>query len=148
MNVFDLAEGISYTLPETKICSKCKLEKPLSSFRTDKRGTRNVCIQCRSFQSSIVHKGRKKWLEEGKKIPEKCDCCGKTQSSKPIKKNVNQWGNEKYNYSNRMVYDHDHKTLKHRGWLCQQCNQGIGLLGDNLAGLKNAVRYLEESELK
>lgn len=40
-------------------------------------------------------------------------------------------------------YDHDHDTGTHRGWLCVTCNSGLGKLGDNVAGLKRAIKYLE-----
>lgn len=42
--------------------------------------------------------------------------------------------------------DHCHKTNKFRGWLCAKCNMGIGHLGDDLDGLRAAVKYLESSE--
>lgn len=41
-----------------------------------------------------------------------------------------------------MCFDHDPETHTFRGWLCQNCNTGIGKLGDNLEGLLEAVRYL------
>jgi hypothetical protein len=31
-----------------------------------------------------------------------------------------------------MCFDHDSTTDTFRGWICQQCNTGIGKLGDNL----------------
>lgn len=40
------------------------------------------------------------------------------------------------------VVDHDHITGQVRGALCAKCNTGIGLLGDNLAGVERAVAYL------
>ncbi len=42
--------------------------------------------------------------------------------------------------------DHDHTTNKVRGLLCRECNTGIGLLGDTLDGLRNAVAYLERAQ--
>jgi len=42
--------------------------------------------------------------------------------------------------------DHNHTTHKMRGLLCNNCNVGIGLLGDNLVLLRRAVRYLKEYE--
>jgi hypothetical protein len=107
----------------TKICTKCGDEKPITSFKTDKRGTRNVCIQCRNYHLNIARRGKVKWLKEGKEIPNKCDCCGKT--------------------TNKIVFDHDHNTLEHRGWLCHPCNQGLGLLGDDIQSLQKALTYLE-----
>lgn len=43
-----------------------------------------------------------------------------------------------------LYVDHDHITGNIRGLICQQCNAGIGLLGDNLEGLLNAVVYLQK----
>lgn len=42
-----------------------------------------------------------------------------------------------------MHIDHDHDTMQVRGILCQKCNMGIGLLGDDLVSVQRAVRYLE-----
>jgi hypothetical protein len=42
-----------------------------------------------------------------------------------------------------MHLDHDHVTGKFRGWLCGACNRGIGMLGDNLAGVMRAAAYLQ-----
>lgn len=38
--------------------------------------------------------------------------------------------------------DHCHKTRRVRGLLCGPCNGAIGQLGDDLAGLRRAARYL------
>lgn len=38
--------------------------------------------------------------------------------------------------------DHDHYTGKFRGWTCQRCNVGIGVLGDTVDDLKRALSYL------
>jgi hypothetical protein len=37
--------------------------------------------------------------------------------------------------------DHDHDDNSFRGWLCEPCNTGIGKLGDNFAGITNAMNY-------
>lgn len=39
--------------------------------------------------------------------------------------------------------DHCHDSLKVRGLLCARCNVGIGLLGDSVARLRDAIAYLE-----
>lgn len=41
--------------------------------------------------------------------------------------------------------DHDHDSGDVRGLLCQGCNSGLGLLGDNVEGLKRAIAYLENT---
>lgn len=41
--------------------------------------------------------------------------------------------------------DHDHVTGKVRGILCQQCNVGLGKLGESQDGVVRAIKYLTES---
>jgi hypothetical protein len=57
-----------------------------------------------------------------------CDCCRKTS------------------YSKRIVFDHDHETLTHRGWVCDGCNRSIGMLGDNEDGLVEALVYISKDK--
>lgn len=38
--------------------------------------------------------------------------------------------------------DHCHKTNKIRGLLCQKCNMALGMFGDNIEVLLNAVKWL------
>ena len=42
-----------------------------------------------------------------------------------------------------LVYDHDHNTGQHRGVICTVCNKAIGLLGDDVDGVRAALDYLE-----
>lgn len=56
-----------------------------------------------------------------------CECCGK-----PVYRN---W-----------QLDHDHETGEFRGWLCKQCNTGLGNLGDTLQSLTLAVEYLNRAQ--
>lgn len=41
-----------------------------------------------------------------------------------------------------MHIDHDHRTGKVRGILCQACNLGLGKFRDDPALIKSAIRYL------
>ena len=45
--------------------------------------------------------------------------------------------------SYNLFVDHCHDTLDFRGWLCHKCNAGIGLLGDTIEGLENALAYMK-----
>ena len=40
--------------------------------------------------------------------------------------------------------DHCHESGEFRGWLCSKCNQGLGLLGDNLALIVSRVEAYRE----
>jgi hypothetical protein len=44
-----------------------------------------------------------------------------------------------------LVCDHDHRTGEFRGWLCQECNLGLGKIGDNIEGVRGMLAYLERS---
>ena len=41
------------------------------------------------------------------------------------------------------VIDHDHNTGNIRGLLCNSCNKALGLFGDNVEYLKEAIIWLE-----
>jgi len=44
--------------------------------------------------------------------------------------------------------DHLHGSTIFRGWLCSNCNSGIGKLGDDLSGVIQAAIYLEKDKDK
>lgn len=47
--------------------------------------------------------------------------------------------------SKSLSVDHDHRTGKVRGLLCQKCNTGIGMFEDNINLLKQGIKYLRSS---
>lgn len=53
--------------------------------------------------------------------PELCECC-QTRTATHL--------------------DHDHKTGAFRGWLCGNCNRGLGQLGDDVDSVMRAMSYL------
>ncbi len=61
-----------------------------------------------------------------------CDMCGRIE-------NITEQKNS------RIVFDHDHKTGKFRGWICDSCNRGLSNLGDDIDGVMNALNYLKEN---
>ena len=44
--------------------------------------------------------------------------------------------------SRRLAIDHCHATGIVRGILCNKCNNGLGSFGDNIEGMKKAIKYL------
>ena len=103
-----------------KICIYCGKRKNKKSFPKhikykDKLDTR--CKSCIKRESKLVNKLRKK-------APVKsvsCDICNKNKS---------------------LCLDHCRKTKKFRGWLCTECNTGLGKLGDNIDGIVRTLNYL------
>lgn len=49
------------------------------------------------------------------------------------------------NGNRTLVLDHDHETGAFRGWLCNRCNRGVGLIGDTLDAARKMVAYLERA---
>ena len=46
----------------------------------------------------------------------------------------------------RLAVDHCHKTGRVRGLLCNNCNTGLGLLGDQEESVERALSYLKQSK--
>jgi hypothetical protein len=85
-----------------------------------------VCKSCTNDNSKITSLLRK---QNAHKRTSSCDCCGKiVTETKGI---------------NSLVIDHDHETGEFRGWVCNDCNVGIGRLGDTVEGLEQAIDYLK-----
>ena len=136
---------------KTKICSRCKIEKSLDDFMKDKTGkyisgVQSCCKICESNRKKLErkqfpHRQRQVNLKRfyGMTIEQyenklqsqdcKCEICGIHQ--------------DKLDY--KMYIDHNHTTNKIRGLLCRMCNYAIGHANDDIAILKNAIKYLQEN---
>jgi hypothetical protein len=66
--------------------------------------------------------GKTPELRAGRPRPSCCEICGD---------------------SGRICFDHDHKTGKFRGWICNNCNASIGFAKDNIEILRKIIKYLE-----
>lgn len=69
----------------------------------------------------------------GRVCPEVCDLCGNAESRKKPRSSETQ----------RMSWDHDHKTGKFRGWICHDCNTSLGKAKDNPSLLRRMAEYIE-----
>jgi hypothetical protein len=141
---------MSTTLPGLKIetktapCKICKEHKPLTEqfFKPrsrDRSGNvsewRNTCKVCESKQSKELRNLKKIY---DKSLPSNyaCPICNRTEEQfETYKKGVTCkhgiW-----------VLDHDHKTGKYRGHICQFCNTALSRFEDNPETLKRAIEYL------
>jgi|TARA_R110000787_G_C13318512_1_gene436209 uncharacterized ferredoxin-like protein len=125
--LFDIEVPTSIEKGTGKICVYCQEEKKLDSFQThlgykDKLDIR--CRKCVREQAQV-----RAYLK--KDAPPKsltCNCCGIE--------------------TDKMVLDHCHDTLEFRGWLCTNCNMGIGKLGDKIEGIQKALIYLKKHNNK
>lgn len=142
-----------------KICSKCKVEKPLQEFYTHANKAGGKTSWCKKCMAERVAEKRKDpvqkelWKEYGRRsrlkkhygitadaydqmvIDQKSSCaiCGSTE--------VGGRGE-----GTRLAVDHDHETNQVRGLLCVSCNNGLGRFKDNPELLLKAAAYLRNYE--
>ena len=83
----------------------------------------NRCKPC-IVEADILLRTLKKQHPQPATGTQKCGCCGRID---------------------KLFLDHDHSTKEFRGWICRNCNSGIGLLGDCPEGLRQALVYLERA---
>lgn len=132
-----------------KTCTKCSVLHNISEFRLKKRWYENVCKPC---QSKLANERNKNWR---KLNPGKVKIYKRREALKQYLITLDQ-----YNELNKaqqglcricgaedktrsLAVDHDHKTNKVRGLLCNCCNRGLGYFYDNPNLLNNAVSYLK-----
>ena len=121
----------------TKRCTVCNEEKPLEEFHQNNTGRtknygsdypryRNVCKDCRSKSGKKDSQKSGRLMKKSGKIRPAlgtpCECC---EDKGKI-----------------LFFDHCHKTDEFRGWICNTCNTAIAMLGDDIEGIKRALRYL------
>ncbi len=152
-----------------KTCTKCKLTKPLTDFSRlakSKDGHHSWCSPC------FAQKNRE-WRVANKYLPKHghraaCQRCSKETYHHPfngcsrcraLKERYGitpeirlQMEQEQQGLcklcghlpdKRGLFIDHCHTTGLVRGLLCQKCNFGLGLLGDQVDLLQKAIRYLQ-----
>ncbi len=101
-------------------CKECHEPLDEPKGRQKARFMAKICRDCKNRQRRLVKQLRK----DARPPTGICDCCGALS---------------------KLVLDHDHMNSTFRGWLCNSCNCGIGMLGDDAAGLIRALAYLNGS---
>lgn len=119
---------------QTRECSKCHKTLPLTeeyfgrNQSTNTGGDKYFRPECKECTKKASQGKAKAYRLAGKpaypSLGTPCDNCQRTDR--------------------KLVFDHDHETLEHRGWLCDNCNRSIGMLGDTIESLERTILYLKK----
>lgn len=126
-----------------KLCTKCNQSKELKQFSYREtysgpqgpKSLRSECKKCRYDKACTVALLREQYPRPTSH-KYKCPCCNKKEKELRV---GNRWKNKSV-----WVLDHDHSTEKFRGWICANCNVGLGRFNDDVTNLKNAIKYLKK----
>ena len=119
-------EGKEDSLRECKECHRIFSSTAFTTHTLRSNGAfalKKICREC----NSIGEADRRTVLKNAPPKPDDCANCHKNK---------------------KLQIDHIHGSIIFRGWLCRNCNTGIGSLGDNLEGLLRAAIYLEKDKSK
>jgi uncharacterized metal-binding protein len=144
-----------------KVCSKCKQSKALAEFykkKTAKDGLNSHCMDCVDSYSRNHYRNNKE------KVLSRSNAWAKSHPvSRKFTRLKNLYGVTREQYDKifevqagccklcgisqtelkkTLVIDHNHKTGRIRGLLCNPCNAALGLFKENAETLKKAVEYV------
>tara|TARA_R110002110_G_scaffold382840_1_gene594082 strand:- start:114 stop:638 length:525 start_codon:yes stop_codon:yes gene_type:complete len=124
-------DGIKIAGKEEDIreCIKCHRILPTTAFTTNTlkgNGAYSLKNKCRECNARLGLE-RKRSKENAPPKPNRCNCCHKKC---------------------KVQGDHIHGSFIFRGWLCNDCNIGVGNLGDTLEGVLQGAIYLEKDKSK
>lgn len=142
-----------------KKCPKCNTDKPISEFHKNAAQHDGLQCQCkvcnwerikcwREVNYNKYRTGKRKWEKAN---PNKVKCYRRKRTLASYGISVEDYEQLMRNQKHKcaickrkvkLVVDHCHKTGKIRGLLCNTCNAGLGMLGDNKANLRRAVEYV------
>lgn len=137
-----------YAYAVNKQCSSCKIEKKISEFYVDKRrnSPRSICKKC---QQGLNNKWRADnedaWRLINKKSQERWRLKNIYRISEDELRILKERSGglcEICRAREANCIDHCHELKIVRGLLCDKCNLAIGLLGEDIATLNNAIKYL------
>ena len=111
--------------PRRTFCDAC--ERVVAKRRLQERHVREYTATTQVIRErNQAYKHKRMGVVPPRPPPAKCELCGRGAA----------------NLRRALCLDHCHATGKFRGWLCGNCNTGIGKLGDNAQGLHRALAYL------
>jgi hypothetical protein len=114
-------EGKESDMRECKECHKILPSMAFNTHTLRSNGAFALKKECRECHT-VVKREEREVRKKAPPTPNLCNCCHGNKS---------------------LQIDHIHGSTIFRGWLCRNCNTGMGALGDTLEGVLQAAIYLE-----
>jgi len=130
-----------FNLPEDPFeggleCNNCGIVQPKYNFQHMTTG--EIKRRCKSCHHEHYHV--LKHLRSTHPYPDNNYVC-------PIcERDINEVARKGQKKLQNWVLDHDHDTELFRGWLCGNCNTGLGGFKDSIDRVRRATEYLEKHE--
>ena len=125
---------------DTKVCTKCGVDQPLTNYHKKGSGLRSECKSCKAAYSKEYHQRPEVRMAATKAA--KRYRYGLTTDEVEALETVKRCA---ICHGPGEVIDHCHDTGRLRGVLCHPCNQSLGKMHDSPALLRRAAKYLEET---
>lgn len=153
---------------QTKVCTKCGEDKPVSEYYKHKGGKNGLSARCKVCQKA----DSKAWIERNRehrraiqreayaRDPERYSAYNRTARYRSLGYSEEEYqlaleqqeglcalcGKPPSGRANggRLHADHDHETGRMRRLLCHRCNTGLGCFLDDPEVLRLAAAYVEE----
>lgn len=139
---------------ESKICSKCRIDKSVEEFSTDNGKLKSQCKSCvNEYNKSYKEKNKNNLNDRWRKASRKYHTTEKRRN-----KTLRKYGLREEDYNIMfdkqegkckichepvtLCVDHCHTTGKVRGLLCNSCNTSLGGFKDSIELLESAIKYL------
>lgn len=120
-----------------KICNICHKLRSTTEFAKNQNAKNNrsvrrpSCQRCRKKLEGIdINSAEKNKWSKSKPVnePFECPICSKRTIA---------------GITSKVVLEHDHRSGKIRGWVCDSCNTGIGRFKDDKKLLERAIKFIE-----
>ena len=114
-------------------CNDCGIVQPVDNFQQMAAGEiKRKCNTCKRNQSGLV-----RHLKTLHPYPDEAYCC-------PIcSRDIKELGRKGQIRLQSWVLDHCHDTETFRGWVCSNCNTGLGAFKDDIDKVGKAYDYLK-----
>lgn len=123
---------------EAITCIKCDITQPIHNYKVLASGEiKRTCKSCKSGHDKVLYKLRKE-----NAYPDEDYCC-------PIcRRDIEEIGKYGQPRLQTWVLDHCHDSDTFRGWVCGNCNTGLGGFKDNPNNVSRAYEYLIKHRMR